>query len=488
MLSEAATPGTDDWMLEQLATKLGQSFHRKGVLKAHYEGEPPVVDGAEQPQVRRAYQRLLKLGRLNFARLIVSAVTSRMVPVGFRSATGDEDVDQQAMALWDQSHMPVESRDMFEDLCVYGEAYGVVASDGMRHFSPWNVAVDGTRPWDLDAALIAEWVPNKQVDRLTLLRRESSGRVYVRDAVRPSTFTTIPSNGTVWFPGRDWTWEGNPRGVDVPWADRIPVVQFLAPGGLGQFEPHLATLDRINTTIFQRLVIEVMQAFHQRAVSGPLPQRYTEDVPPRNGHRGHKKGERIDYDKIFRAGPAAMWMLPQGAQIWESQTTDVSSITTSIAQDVKHLAAVSSTPLYVLSPDAQTGSAEGASLARETLVYKTEDLMARASDGLAAMMNLRLAAQENTRPTSPPDLEVLWAPADRVSIDQKGQAASQLRTVMPEKTVWREVLQFTPDQIRRAEQDQAEEAYVTPDTPAQASASTRTGVSGGGSSNTSATQ
>jgi hypothetical protein len=61
---------------------------------------------------------------------------------------------------------------------------------------------------------------------------------------------------------------------------------------------------------------------------------------------------------------------------------DLGPVRQAIRDDVQDLAAVTRTPLFYLTPDAANGSAEGASLAREGLVFKTEDrIVGRPSRG-----------------------------------------------------------------------------------------------------------
>lgn len=448
MLAEADVPGTDDWWAVRLATKLGERFERLGKLRAHYDGTIQVPDGASGP-MREAYARFVNMGRLNMARLVVQAVTSRQVPTGFRTAaTNDPTGDELAMATWRRSRMATQARDMFENLGVYGEAYGLVDEDGMIHaLSPWMAITDSAdgAVWGTDAGLTATFDPIEQAMVLTLFRPG-----YVRQAVIDAEVSTIPQDGRKWFPGRDWEWVSDPQ--PLGWTDRVPLVPLSSPGKMGQFEPHIDTLDRISHTIFQRLVIVAMQAFRQRAIKGDLPSHYPDDHPQR--------GQKIDYDKIFEAGPAALWMIPEGADIWESAVTDIASISTEVDKDVKRLAAASGTPLYMLSPDAADGSAEGAQLLRETLTFKVEDLNARVGESLADLLALSFAAQGETERADPAQIETIWMPADRSSWAERAQAASQAASTLPRRTIWRDIYQMTPSQITQAQAELDEEAFA----------------------------
>jgi len=444
---DPSTPGTPDWWLDRLATRLGDGFPRLGRLRAHWLGEAPVPDGGGEA-MRAAYRRFKDLARLNVAELIAEAVTSRMVPAGFKTSTADDDEgDREAMARWTANHMGVQARDLFTDMAVYGCGYLRVSGDdgALSVPSPWLTAVEPVpaRPWESSAALLAGWDAQAGEDCLLLWWQDDAG-VWARLAARPGRVSSIPDSGQRWSPSRSWEWAGGPERVGL---SRVPVVACRAKKGLGQFERHLAALDRINHTIFQRLAITVMQAFRQRWISGDLPDEYPEGHP--------QAGRKIDYEDIFKSGPAAMWRLPFGAKVEESAYTDVTPLLTAVKDELRQLAAVSQTPLYLLDPDAATGSAAGASASRETLVFKVEDLCARAGDALATAMALSFEASGGRRD----DIEVVWKPADRASLSEKAQAASQAAGSLPRRTIWREIWQMTPDRFAQAEQDAADEAF-----------------------------
>lgn len=453
MLTETTVPGSDDWWLMRLATDLGNGMPRLHELRSYRDGTSAVPDGASM-QMRTAYQRFVNMSRLNFAAPIVGAVTSRLRPTGFRTAAaGDDDGDRQAMSTWTGSHMGSQSRDLFDDLATYGAGFVVNVRDGgLRKMSPWDTITDASlaRPWQADAGLVAGFDPVDQVNVLELYRPG-----YSRRAILPSRTSVIPSNGSAWYPGRGWEWAEDPQpvvdvdGQHLP--DKMLVNRLDAQHGMGQFEAHTDALDRINHTVLQRLTIVAMQAFRQRAVKGNLPKVYPPDHP--------QAGQQIDYDKIFEAGPAALWMLPADADIWESAVTDIQSILNSVKEDLRNLAASSFTPLYVLSPDAAAGSAEGASLAREMLVFKVEDLIDRASDQLGQTMATSFALQGDSVRADASQLETIWQPADRVSINERANAASQAVTSMSKRMIQEKIYQLSPAELQRERQYEADEAF-----------------------------
>jgi len=446
---DASAPGSDGWWLTRLATQLGKSFPRLWNLKSHYVGEADVLDlSPDGKSADLTYKRFRQLAQFNAADLIVEAVTSRMVPVGFKLTTADsDDTDAEANGRWSAFHMGVQARDIFRDMAVYGQGFALVSPDGsFSTVDPWQavVEVDPLHPWQAVAGLKVGRDDIAGADTMVVWWKDDQGVVWWRSASQISKSSLIPQNGRKWTPGKNWTWDGDAARVEL---SMVPLVPFTAKGGLGQFEKHLTALDRINHTIFQRLIITVMQAFRQRWISGDLPDCYPDGHP--------QAGKKIPYDEIFKAGPMQMWRMPTGTKVEESAITDITPLLTAVKDELKQLASVSQTPLYILDPESAQGSATGVSASREMLIFKVEDMCARAGDALVAAMTLSFEATSPARD----DLSVIWKPVDRTSLVEMAQAASQSASTLPKRTTWRKIWQLTPEEMAQAEQDEADEAF-----------------------------
>jgi hypothetical protein len=241
----------------------------------------------------------------------------------------------------------------------------------------------------------------------------------------------------------------------------VPVVRFVNRAdmygrGQGEFEPHLSILDRINYTVLSRLEIATLQAFRQRAIKG---------VPTHD-----QEGNEVNYDDIFNADPGAMWQLPDTGEIWESGQVDLNPLRQAIRDDVQDLAAVTRTPLFYLTPDSANGSAEGAALAREGLVFKTKDRIVQAGESWEQVMAIAFAFAGDTERASRRDMECLWAPPERFSLAERYDAASKAQAAgVPWRTVMTEVLQFSPQQVDRMSAERTTDALLAqPLPPAEA--------------------
>jgi hypothetical protein len=147
--------------------------------------------------------------------------------------------------------------------------------------------------------------------------------------------------------------------------------------------------------------------------------------------------------------------------IWESQQVDLGPIRQAIIDDERALSAVAGVPLYRFSPDAAAGSAEGASLQREGLVFKAIDRITQASESLEAVMSLAfLFAGDSTR-ANRRDMEVIWAPPDRVTLAEKYDAAVKAQAAGETwRSTMQDVLGKTPQQIARMEAERVAEAFL----------------------------
>jgi hypothetical protein len=466
LLTLAGTPGTDDWFLVTIAAEMGANFPRLHKLRRYREGDAP-VPGEASASMRDAYVSFVNMSRLNMCDLIVNAKTNRQKAVGFRTAAvGDELGDDAAWATWKRSHMAVGSRRLFADAGHYGDAFVSVigtdtpGSDGSlldpymvpsNGWTTWTMQ-DALRPWLALAAITVGYDPIMGVDRILLYRAGQGGQsATLRVAEKPTSKSTIPNNGQAWKPGVDWTWTGAP--IYLNYTQDVPVVRYSTLTRMGFYETHLDSIDRYNDGIKQRLTITAMQAFRQRAIKGDLPSVYPADH--------ENAGEPIDYNEIFKAGPAALWMLPDGADIWESATTDITPLLAASKDDLRNIAAVTGTPLYTLSPEGASGSATGAEVARETLTFGVEELNDIASEVFAQAHSLAFQASRDTSRTDPAQIETIWASIDRASIiDRATGAKSAKEGGATQRMIDEKVFGLTPAEQRQAEQDRQDEAFL----------------------------
>lgn len=430
-------------VFERLAKKLLGRQQRLERLASYYQGDPPLPEGIER--LRQVARDFFKASRTNFAELVTEAPRERMQPSGIRTGADDGEAgDAAAWAAWVRAGLPVLSADVHQSMLGLGDGYVIVAWDGDRGRAvptaedPRQVVTEHD-PLEQRRVLAGLKMYRDHVAKQDVAYVYLPGKVLV--ARRPAS-DVVKTSTT--FDLRAWDWDEDlsrplPRGFE----DVVPVVRFRNREGVGEFERHIDVLDRINRMMLRRIVIATYQAFRQRAIKGDLPE--TDEA-----------GNVIDYNKALEAGPDALWLLPPDVDIWESNQVNLQDILSAVKDDVLFLAAVTRTPLAMLTPDAAAQSAEGASLQREGLVFKTEDRIARASDGWSQVVSLMFRFAGDAARGDLDRITLLWAPVERYSIAERGSAWAQTQG-LPFETRLRLVFGMGPDEIARVKTERQAE-------------------------------
>ena len=407
------------------------------LLERYYDGDAPLPEGAEGQS--RAYRRFQRKARLNLAQLSVSAVRERMRISGFRTgAAGDENGDDVARRMWKSNNLDVYSADLHTYFLKFGEAYAIVGYPNGREYP--LVTVEDPRQVQ---AITSPEDPSNVLAAVKLFTEDAyhCAYFYYPDEIlvykKPSDTSVYSSD--LWVLDEEMSGP-NPLG-------EVPVVKFTNADGRGEYEPFLDIIDRINHMILQRLIIATTAAFKQKYVQGDFP---THD----------QDGNEIDYQGLFEAGPGAMWILPPDAKLGELDQSGMQDIILAVRADIQDFAAVTRTPMHYLSPDGANQSAEGASLSREGLVFKTEDRIARATVGWSRVMSLMFKWTGDTERATLLDLEPLWKPAERYSLSERADANSKFQD-LPFNSRMKLVGQFSPVEVAEMEMERAGDAILT---------------------------
>jgi Phage portal protein, SPP1 Gp6-like len=246
-----------------------------------------------------------------------------------------------------------------------------------------------------------------------------------------------------------WLWED---AQELP-AGLMPVVPFLNRPDLygatqGEFETHVGHLERINYVLLNRLEIATLQAFRQRALKG---------VPNED-----EFGQPIDYDDVFAADPGSLWLLPETAELWESGQVDLTGTLAAARDDIEQLAAVTRTPMHYFAPASANQSAEGASLARESLMFKVRDNLRQTGESWEAVMCTAFAFAGDEERSRRGDMEVIWADPERHSLAEKADASGKALSTggLTWRAVMEDIWQKTPQEIDRMEAERMNDAML----------------------------
>jgi hypothetical protein len=472
------TAGSPGWWLKTLAGKLHDRRRGRGwsptapgprrarpgldLLDDYLAGDPPlphVADGW-----REALRPFIRLARMNYAELVVESARERMIPLGFGTAADDDrSGDSEAARVYAANSLDLVTADVFLWMLEFGDAYMIVGPrPGADDGDPPLITAEDPR----EVITAEDPATGRTLAGVKVFRDEWDDRdlayVYlpgeVHVAVRRGS-ASIMAATSYRFGGRQWEWDDSaggkpPAGFD----DLIGVHRFRNRRGVGEYEPHLDVLDRINDTLFERLAVAKYQAFRQRAAIG-LPDRYPPDHP--------NAGELIDYSQAFLADPGAFWSLPPGVTMWEGNSIDLGPIRLAVKDDVEALAAVTRTPLHYITPDAASGSAEGASTMREGLVYRVEDRRRRAAAALARAMSTAFRIMGRTDRADVLKIRTLWQPAERYSLAERMSSATQAKAAgLPQESIYTDVMGYGPDDLDRLQRERARDLLYAPATPA----------------------
>ena len=116
------------------------------------------------------------------------------------------------------------------------------------------------------------------------------------------------------------------------------------------------------------------------------------------------------------------------------------------------------TPLYYMTSDATNGSAEGASLSREGLVYKAEDRIARVVQGWRQTASLTFEWMGDTERAQFAAIEPIMASPERHSLAERADAAGKAKAAdVPWATRMSDVFGYQPVQIARMRKERLDD-------------------------------
>lgn len=458
MAIDMQTPESPGWWFARLIDRLTRERPRYEKLDSYYHGEQGIPVRADKA-CAEAYKRLMRLSVSNTAQLIVRAPLDRMVLLGCRTAAaGDELGDKEGARIMRANSLDADSSLVHRSSLALSMGYAIVGGVDEEIGAPLITAedpreviaeVDPARKRKVIAALKVWRDDAAALDRANLYLPGQIHRL-ARPSDWQQTATTSDPDRVTNLAAGGWDWDGDPEAIPD---GRLPVVPFpCSPDARGRttgvFEAHLGLIDRINYTVLQRLEIATLQAFRQRAIKGEFPKT-------------DENGNEIDYDELFESAPGALWQLPETAEIWESGQVDLGPVRQAIRDDLVDLAGLSGIPLFYLTPDATDGSAEGAALAREQLIFMTYDHIREAGESWKRVMSHAFAFAGDAERAKVADIEMMWAPPERYSLSERGDAAAKaLAGGMSRRAVLESVWQKSPSEIDRIEADLAGEALL----------------------------
>jgi hypothetical protein len=438
-----AAPGSPEAILNRLLGALDTRQQSVAKLERYYSGDhplPTMPTSAQAMQAETAYRRLLQMGRTNWCRLVADAPGERLQVIGFRSGI-DQSVDADVWDIWQTNQLDADSALVHSTALVTGQAFALVWADANgeptitpEHPSQCIVAYErGTRR--KRSAGLKAWIDDSGKICATL---------YLPDFVLKyqTSHESQSLHGNDWvrreIPGETWPAQ-NPLGV-------VPLVEFranptLTPapigGGVGEFEPILDIQDRVNRTLFTRLLAGEFGAFRQRWVVG-----MDLEADPVTGR----------VQEPFKAAIDRLWMVDDpNVKFGEFSATDLRPFIDAVEADVTHLAAITKTPPHYLLGKAINISAEALKAAEAGLVAKTARHRDQFTEAWEEVLRLAIAVRDPQDPRAQ-DLAsmVVWHDIEQRTWGETVDAVLKMQALgVPQEALWSMLPGVTPQDVAR---------------------------------------
>lgn len=423
---------SDAWWVAKLDKALDARRPTIDRLNRYYEGDHPLPLVPER--VGNAFQRWLKMSRSNWMGLVVEAVAERLAVQGIRYGR-DQAADGEAWdGVWQANQLDTGSELVHLEALICGESYVTVepGPDGPRvlpeHPSQVIVATDPAMPGVRRAAW-KKWVDDSEMVFATLYLPDRIVRL--RSTVKVGALTG--GSKVVWVPREETV--VNPVG-------QVPVIPFsnrarlLAPGR-SEIADLLDSQDRINETLFMRVMATQYSSFRQRAASG-LPL----DTDPNTGLPMMP----------FKPTMTDLWVSENPETRWhEFSETSLGGYIEAVEADVQHIAAQSHTPPHYLLGKMANLSGDALKAVEAGLVSKVRRRMVHFGESWESMFRLAFLVQGDQAKAGVSNSEIVWRNPEFRSDAALADATVKLHAegLLPTEMA-QEKIGMSPGEIERA--------------------------------------
>jgi hypothetical protein len=413
----------DDWRAAAERKLESQRHTAEGYL-AYYDGTE-AIDAILDTDERQAFRRLMRDAGANWAELVVNAVAERLTVTGFRFGGGTD----AAWALWQANSLDADSELVQTDALVCGSSFVLVQPDDAN---PSGVSITAESP--LEACVLYE--PGSR-------RRRAAG--YKRFGLPGRQTTEV-----VILPDVIATWDGvsptpeveaNPAGT-VGMIEIAPQPRTYGPPR-SELAPVISIQDRINLTIFNRLVASDFGAFRQVWATGVKLARETVGTDEDTGEPVVRpvKPFNVGADRLLANEN------PQG-RFGVFPGDPLAGYLAAVEQDVTQLAAITQTPAHYLTGTIANLSADAIRAAEAGLVAKIGRRSRHIGEAWEEVMRTALGLIGNPDAANV-EAETLWADPEYRSEGMRVDALVKMATLgVPTQVLW-EKWGASPQEIDR---------------------------------------
>lgn len=433
--------------LEDVRSERTPAVERLGRYYRGVADLPPIP-----ARLSTTYRALLQRSNSNWMRLVVDACAERLTVEGFRTSDSPE-ADSTVWKWWQANNLDAASRQVHTEAIKSGITYVAVwpNPDGehplIRAEHPAQVYAEyDAEDQHKATSALKVWKGTDGLWYATLYLPDS---IYRWQSARPDPEGNTPPafKGSAWIGRQDDTGPAAPN----PFDGEVPFVPFRnSPDILGAYqsdiEPVIPIQDRINTTLFNRLLAAEFSAFRQKWATGI-------DVPvdPDTGEQREPYNAAVD----------RLWVSENpDARFGEFGETGLGGYISAIESDIQHLAAITRTPPhYLLGQSGAFPSGESLKATETGLMAKVHEKSVYFGEDWEHVIRLAAKAASYTIEDEA-SLETLWKNTESRTTGELVDALVKLGTLgVPKETLW-ELYGFSPQAIERMNQMEPTDAVA----------------------------
>lgn len=437
---------TPDEMREYLAQKL--LLQRGDMLTAnrYYTNTQPL--SFMDPDIARMTEGRLKSLSVNYSRLVVDVLASRLQVVGFATTPGAA-ADDALWQLWQASDMDDQSEQAHLDALIYGRSFFLVwvGENGQPRItaeSPLQCAIHrdpatrrtigAIKRWVTDDGFtqalvftptdVVEYVSRSRIDTTLLIDRE------------PAPFTEDAYDVVNVMP--------NSLGV-VPMVSLVNRSRLHTPDGESELTDVMPLVDAINKLGTDLMVAAEYSAAPRRYVTGVMPDTHaTQEQAEDLARRIEQVWERARTSK-FMVAPSDKTSF---GQLDVASLSSYQSAITLLTAQIAAIAALPPSYLSLLNSNPTSADAIRSSEAR--LTAKAEKRQRDWSDAYEHLMRLAVTIRDGQPDPRLVDMQTIWQSAEPTTVAQSADAESKLYAagIIDQRAALTE-LGYTPQDIDR---------------------------------------
>lgn len=430
-----ADPGTPDWWLDRLYTRLRNRAPQIRIWDDWYSGRHPVPQGYEDAEP--LFQRLMETVGLNMLQLVSDAPLARMEIVGFKvNGQPNDDI----WSIWQDNNLDLGSEMVRQEKMALSEASVMVdPNSGSPIVTPEH-----------PEQTIVEYAPGSR-------RRVAALKVWQDDISGPSplvrAFLDLGAGGIHSFaaPTRVYAdqarsslalrpaWEFQPEESGPNPLGEVSIVPFPNGGRMmatpvPEWYPALAPQRRINKTLLDRMAMQDQGAFKAMWATGLK-------IP-----RDPVTGEPVE--KFLKAINRVFVNENPDGKYGQLQAEDIKQMLEAVRDDIADCAMLVATSADQILGKLVNVAGDGLKLAQNSEVKRTRRHIRHESEGWEDVARLMLKGAGKDVPNVG-RMTTEWSnPEYRTDTEQANAATVAIGAGMPAEVAWERYFNASPDDVK----------------------------------------